>query len=227
MGDLIKQERYLPVKLNELIKFVLIGREKLTAVKAEIRAIEKLELATGVREQKKEEAQWLAGALLDAETRIGELLKPLTEKHEATSGSGRSSLPKGITHKQSHMFQTLADNKDIIEQVKKEAEKNAVKAEIRAIDKLELATGVREQKKEEAQWLAGALLDAEVKIGELLKSRSTSTFKKGGEKNLPKNITKFQSSQFQTLADNKDVIEQVKKEADLPRYYETFETINF
>ena len=96
----------------------------------------------------------------------------------------------------------------------------AVRAAIRVVDKLGLATDVREQKREEANMLAGALLDAESKIGDLLKSRSTSTFKKGGKKDLPEKITKFQSSAFQTLAENKDIIEQVKadaeKEDDLP-----------
>jgi len=57
------------------------------------------------------------GALLDAESRIGELLKPLTEHHEATSGAGSSSLPEGITHKQSHYFQQLAEHPDITEGV--------------------------------------------------------------------------------------------------------------
>jgi len=35
------------------------------------------------------------------------------------------------------------------------------------MDKLDIATGVRNQKKEEAQGLAGMLLDAEVRLGEL------------------------------------------------------------
>ena len=105
----------------------------------------------------------------------------------------------------------------------------AVRAEIRAIDKIGLATEVKNQKREEAQDLAGALLDAEVKIGELLKSRDTSTFKKGGEKDLPVGITKFQSSQFQAMAKNPEIIEQVKAEAeendDLPTRTEVLRKI--
>jgi len=120
--NITKKPINLPSNINELAKFVLIGREKLTSVRAYIRAIDKLGLAKEVREQKREEANMLAGALLDAEARMGELLKPLTAKHQATSGAGRSSLPEGITHKQSHIFQTLAENKDIIEQVKADAE---------------------------------------------------------------------------------------------------------
>ena len=69
---LTKKPINLPSKLEDLTKFVLIGREKLVSVRAEIRAINKLDLATVVREQKKEEATMLAGALLDAEVKIGD-----------------------------------------------------------------------------------------------------------------------------------------------------------
>lgn len=65
-------------------------------------------------------AQDLAGALLDAEAKIGELLKAIPDK-KATSGGGSRSLPEGISHKQSQFYQTLADNRDLIEQVKAEA----------------------------------------------------------------------------------------------------------
>lgn len=77
MNDLTITQANLPDTLEDLSKFVLIGREKLTAVKANIRAIDKLQLAEDVREQKKEEAQMLGEALLDAEVRIGDLLKQI------------------------------------------------------------------------------------------------------------------------------------------------------
>lgn len=74
---IVIQNNQLPDKIEDLAKFVLVGREKLTSVRAEIRAISKLELAEEVREQKREEAQMLAEALLDAEVRIGDLLKQI------------------------------------------------------------------------------------------------------------------------------------------------------
>lgn len=67
----------LPANIEDLAKFILVGREKLVSVRAAIRAIDKLELAEEVREQKKEEAQMLAEALIDAEVRIGDLLKQI------------------------------------------------------------------------------------------------------------------------------------------------------
>lgn len=55
----------------------MVGREKLVSVRAEIRAIDKLNLAEEVRTQKKEEAMMLSEALLDAEVKIGELTRVL------------------------------------------------------------------------------------------------------------------------------------------------------
>lgn len=123
--NLVKINKNLPATIKELTKFVLIGREKLTAVRAHIRAIDKLGLAKEVREQKQGEAQMLAGALLDAEAKLGEILRDIPLKGKTTGLGGRTStLPYGITKFQSSQFQTLAANWDIIEQVKAEAEEN-------------------------------------------------------------------------------------------------------
>jgi len=124
MSDIVKRTSALPEKIEDLTKFVLIGREKLTAVRAYIKAIDKVGIAKEVRGQKMEEAQMLAGALLDAEARMGELLKETSSSGSIKGhrGGSEKTLPVGITHKQSHYFQTLADNKDVIEEVKADAE---------------------------------------------------------------------------------------------------------
>lgn len=74
MNDLVLNNKQLPTNIDDLSKFVLVGREKLIAVKAEIRAIDKVGLAQEVRKQKLEEAQAISEAVLDAEVRIGELM---------------------------------------------------------------------------------------------------------------------------------------------------------
>jgi len=133
--QLKNHESYLPTKLEDLTKFVLIGREKLASVRAEIRAIDKIGLAKEVREQKREEASYLADALLDAETRIGELLKNIpgasgirTDLEPCNPGDTRlkehQANELGLSRKQASQFQRLADNKDIVEQVKAEAREN-------------------------------------------------------------------------------------------------------
>lgn len=130
---LTKTNTHLPVKLSELTKFVLIGREKLNSVRAEIRAIDKLDLAKEVREQKREEAGYLADALLDAETKIGEILKRIPKattnhKNKNLTTGANSKLEQvkelGFSNKQVSQFQKLAENKDIVEQVKTEAREN-------------------------------------------------------------------------------------------------------
>lgn len=73
MNELTTQNIQLPDTLEDLSKFVLVGREKLNAVRAEIRAIEKVGLAKEVHEQKLLEAQEIAEAVLDAEVKVGEL----------------------------------------------------------------------------------------------------------------------------------------------------------
>lgn len=138
MNDIIMSQNNLPTTLENLSKFVLVGREKLTAVRAEIRAIDKVQLAEEVREQKKEEAQMLAEALLDAEVRIGDLLKQIPKAQGIRTDIKRpidTSVAKletkketieklGFNQKQAERFETLSSNKDVVEQVKAEAREN-------------------------------------------------------------------------------------------------------
>ena len=132
----IKRENNLPVRLKDLRKFVLIGREKLIAVRAEMRAIDKLGIATVVKDQKRGEAEDLAEALLDAEVRIGELLLEIPKNKSFRGNQYRQNttggiLPKsdeiknqGFTNTQSHRYQQLAQNQDLVEIAKATARKN-------------------------------------------------------------------------------------------------------
>lgn len=136
-GIVIRNQN-LPDKIEDLAKFVLVGREKLVSVRAEIRAINKLELAEEVREQKREEAQMLAEALIDAEVRIGDLLKqipkakgrrtdlkkPFDTNVEKLETKSETIERLGFNQKQAERFETMASNKDIVEQVKAEAREN-------------------------------------------------------------------------------------------------------
>lgn len=143
MPDITAYQENLPDNLKDLSAFVLVGREKLTAVRAEIRAIEKLELAEEVRQQKREEARMLGEALLDAEVRIGELTKRVPKDNSFRGNQWQSNsgvtladsntevlLPQtkeeiladmGFGKMQVSRYETLADNKDLVEQVKAEA----------------------------------------------------------------------------------------------------------
>ena len=134
MSELIvSRENKLPATIEDLSKFVLVGREKLVAVRAEIRAIEKVGLAQEVRTQKLAEAQDIAEAVLDAEVRIGELMSAtpkavnqyardsgVTSKTEALKQAGFIGTDEKI-RQMAHRFETLAAHPEIVEQAKAEA----------------------------------------------------------------------------------------------------------
>jgi len=126
MNELSIYQQKLPDTIEDLSKFVLVGREKLVSVRAEIRAIDKLRLADEVRSQKIAEAQHIAEAVLDAEVRVGELLREIPHQITGRPKSERSGAltftPKqkardaaGITRQQADRFVKLADNVDIVE----------------------------------------------------------------------------------------------------------------
>jgi len=138
MDQIAIRKTHLPQNIEDLSKFVLVGREKLTAVRAEIRAIDKLGLADDVRRQKLEEAQMISEAVLDAEIRIGALSMVLpkvnSNQHIAKAQTDSSVVLQktktqavkelGFTPKQIERFEALARNPEIVEQAKVEAREN-------------------------------------------------------------------------------------------------------
>jgi hypothetical protein len=140
MNELIIRPTNLPDTIEDLARFVLVGRKKYNSVRAEIRAIESLKLAEEVRNQKRAEAQMLAEAVLDAEVRLGELFKaiphaPNNRGNQYTSGKGtplslcqkskQETLEDlGFSKKQGQRLEALAENADIVEYVKAEAREN-------------------------------------------------------------------------------------------------------
>ena len=146
MNEITVSNTQLPANIEDLSKFVLVGREKLVAVRAEIRAIEKVGLAYEVRKQKLSEAQDIADAVLDAEVRIGELMKdtPKSSGGDRRSESFKSDSNVTFENKSkterlreagfagsdekikqiAHRFETLAKHPEIVAQAKAEAREN-------------------------------------------------------------------------------------------------------
>lgn len=139
MNGLTTYTQQLPDAIEDLSKFVLVGREKLNSVRAEIRAIDKVHLAEEVRNQKRDEARMLSEALLDAEVRLGDLLKQIPKATKGNQYTGKmvtdtavhNQKPKhevikelGFSEKQAQRFEILSDNKDLVEHVKQEAREN-------------------------------------------------------------------------------------------------------
>ena len=125
MNEIVTNTANLPANIEDLSKFVLVGREKLTAVRAEIRAIQKVGLAKEVHEQKLREAQDIADAVLDAEVRIGELTRKMSKatNQYALPNGGKSKTEQlseiGLKHPE--RFESLAAHPEAVEKAKAEA----------------------------------------------------------------------------------------------------------
>lgn len=134
MNELQTQERQLPDTLEDLSKFVLIGRAKLTAVRDAIKRIKKVEIAKDVYDQKLSEAQEIAEAVLDAEAKLGELTSKMeksvggrpsetkdTNVHSLSETKAQQLEEIGITEKQKQRFESLAKHPEQVEQAKADA----------------------------------------------------------------------------------------------------------
>lgn len=134
MNELEVRHDNLPATLPELSQFVLIGREKLASVRAEIRAIQKVGLAKEVLEQKRAEAQEIAELVTLSEVQLGRMLKeiPKAPANQYTSAnSTEAEKPKtetikelGFSKDQVSQFQRMADHEEIVHAAIAEAKEN-------------------------------------------------------------------------------------------------------
>ena len=137
MNELTVRQESLPSALPELANFVLIGREKLASVRAEIRAIQKVGLAKEVLEQKRAEAQEIAELVTLSEVKIGAMLKEIPNAQGQRTDLGTSSIvvekvkPKaktikelGFSKDQVSQFQRMATHEDIVHEAIAEAKEN-------------------------------------------------------------------------------------------------------
>lgn len=134
MTDLTKTNSNLPSAIEDLAKFVLIGRDRMTAVRAEISAISRLGLAQEVRQQKLAEAQQVSEVVLDAEVKLGQLIaampksvggRPSSETMDNGVDSFRTKKSAletiGFSQKQGERLETLAKHPEVVAQAKAEA----------------------------------------------------------------------------------------------------------
>lgn len=137
MQNLATYQQNLPEKVDDLAKFVIIGTEKLSALRAEIRAIRRADLAKEVYDQKIEEQNRLAALILDASVKLGEFSKQLptapgarTDRQEMKpnrNAAARFETKKeriekmGLSADQVNRFEAMASHPEIVEQVKAEA----------------------------------------------------------------------------------------------------------
>lgn len=147
MDKLIKRPGDLPDTIDKLQNFILIGKQKLIACKAEIKAIEDVNLGKAVKDQKLSETQDLATILLLAEAKLGELLGKIIP--QSSQGGRLRTLPNGISYKQSHHAQQLATHPETVEEViqrtikaKNIPQRNLVLREIRKTERDKKKTNI-------------------------------------------------------------------------------------
>ena len=128
----------VPAQIEELVVFIKVGREKLTAVRAEIRAIDKLGLEDEKRQKVLEQARELSEQLLDAEVSLGEIMATLPEapgKRTDLEEPTDSDVPRskkeilkqaGFSVKTAQRYEILASHPDIVAQMKAEAREKGV-----------------------------------------------------------------------------------------------------
>ena len=123
----------VPAQIEELVNFVKVGREKLTAVRAEIRAIDKLGLEDEKRQAVLEQARTLGEQLLDAEVRLGAIMATLPEApgkrtdletpEDSDVQMSKKEILKeaGFSVKTAQRYEMLAAHPDVVAQIKAEA----------------------------------------------------------------------------------------------------------
>jgi hypothetical protein len=127
--SIITVNQQLPSTIEDLAKFVLIGRDRMAAVRAEIRAIDKLGLASTVYKQKLQEAQDIAEIVLDAEVKMGEMIGAMPKAKNQYESARDTDVPTkieaiesiGFSKKQAQRLEGMARNPEIVAQAKAEA----------------------------------------------------------------------------------------------------------
>lgn len=159
MNEIVTNTANLPANIEDLSKFVLVGREKLTAVRAEIRAIQKVGLAKEVAEQKRQEAQQLAEAVIDAEVRIGELMRQIPKAQGARTELGNTAVTKlealenaGINKMTANRFEQMSKHPEAVAAAKAEArEADDIVTRSAVLDKIKAENAALKRRVEELE----------------------------------------------------------------------------
>ena len=120
----------LPDTLEDLSRFMLFTEERIKSMRAEIRVIQKLNVAKEIELQKRRELQDVADAMIDAQVVIGKLTK-LIPKSTPKSLSPTAGLNKtetihdiGLSKQRVSEYERMADHPESVEQVKTAAHKS-------------------------------------------------------------------------------------------------------
>lgn len=143
MNELIASSQCsLPAQPADLAKFILVAPEKVKAMQAEIRAIQKAQLAKEVYDQKKAELDRLRELMLLAYQRMGEITKEMptspgkrTDREPSPASGTRFEKPKkqifhelGFSKNQVSRMEKMATHPEIVEEVIAESQAGRTEA---------------------------------------------------------------------------------------------------
>ena len=115
---MVERINVLPDTIEELIDFVIVGNEAIQSFKSKLKACNKANLAFEAKEQALRDGRKISRLVLDAETRLGELLENMDDFHSSGRGTmKRKELPQGINKKESHYAQEIYRNPEIVEEI--------------------------------------------------------------------------------------------------------------
>lgn len=122
----VHQPDSLPAKPADLAKFMIVAQEKVKAVKAKIRAIQKLNLAKEVYAQKMEEQRRLQEVILLAYQRMGEITREIPKaavgrhsKEIGSSGGTNFEKPKTQAIRELGFSKPQVSRMDLFDELKK------------------------------------------------------------------------------------------------------------
>ena len=133
MNEITTSTQQLPDTIEDLSKFVLVGKATLQAYMMRIRTINRLSVAQEVRDQTLQEAQEVSTALIAAEQRIGELLLsiPKASGNQYTSASAEDTAKaktkaeviaeQGYERHEASDYQQMAKHPEVVQKVIKDA----------------------------------------------------------------------------------------------------------
>lgn len=157
MDELVTRRQELPDTIEDLARFVLVNEERVQALRAQIRAINKVNLAREVYEQKLQEAQEIAQITLEAGQKMGELLLRIQTAQGRRSDLGTSSTPLEEVKTKTEVTESMGLTRDQVSQYQQmalhpEAIKAAVQAAIErgdVVSKAEVMRQIRELRAEQ------------------------------------------------------------------------------
>lgn len=123
MTELASQKRQMPDTFEDLSKFVLYSETRLKAAREQIRAIQRVNVAKDVYEQKLAEAQEIGEVAVEAAQKMGELLLQIQKQSGANNFSRDNEKLKtkteitaemGISKDQVSQYQQMAQNPEAV-----------------------------------------------------------------------------------------------------------------